>query len=563
MNLKQTRILCLSLVLVLLLAVVGGAGAQDDGASIVTGINMVGGDLLTIDPQLAETSSQIDVINQIFTGMTIQNVVTGETGLGIATGYELSEDGMTYTFTLADNVPWVRYNADSGAVEQVMDENGEPMMVTAQDVVYGWTRALDPATASPYSYVLAPYVEGGLEFNAGEADASALGITAVDDWTVQVSVPEAVAGAAFIPGIYGLWMARPVPQSVIEEFGDVWTEPENIVTNGPFAVSEWAHDESITVVKNPFWPGNETVPQPQLDQVTFRFLDQQAQFAEYLAGSMDAVQLPLEEMDRIRADADLSAQMGTGANPCTYYIGFDNTEAPTDNVHLRRALSMAVDRQAIVDNVTRGGQTPAQWFSYPTLTASPTLETNPDLGVMYDVEGAQAELATALEELGMTAEGLQLTLAYNDSSNHGQIMQAIQQMWADNLGLTVQLTGMDPTTYFSSISEDAPSVYRAGWCQDYSDANNFLYDVFYSASSQNDTGFVNAEYDALVEQARVETDTDARRDLYAQAENILVADQAAIAPIYWYALNVMVKPGIERAPSVTGNEAYYRWSVAG
>jgi len=142
-------------------------------------------------------------------------------------------------------------------------------------------------------------------------------------------------------------------------------------------------------------------------------------------------------------------------------------------------------------------------------------------------------------------------------------MQAIQQMWADNLGITVQLTGMDPTTYFASISEEAPAVYRAGWCQDYSDANNFLYDVFYSASSQNDTGFVNDEFDSIVERARVEPDTDDRRDLYAQAEEILVVDQAAIAPIYWYSLNIMVRPGIERAPSVTGNEAYYMWSVTG
>lgn len=563
MHHRFSRFVSFGLICILMLALVAVAGAQDDGSTITTGISMVGGDLLTIDPALSETSSQIDVVNQIFIGITIQNVVTGETGLGIADSWEVSDDGRTFTFVLNENIPWVRYNAETDAVEQVMDEEGNPRMVNAHDVVFGWQRTLAGETASPYSYILAAYVENGTEFNAGEVDAEELGITAVDDFTIEVQVPEQVAGAPFLPAIFGLWMARPQPQFAIDEFGDEWTEPENIVTNGPYALKEWAHGESITIVANPFWPGNETIPQPQVQEVNFRFLDPQAQFAEYLAGTMDAIQVPVEEIDRIRADATLSQEYVTGANPCTYYIGFDNTEAPTDNVHLRRALSMAIDRQSLVENVTRRGETPAQWFTYPSLTAAPTLETNPDLGVMFNVELAQEELALALEQLGLASpEELVLSAAYNESSNHGAIMQAIQQMWTDNLGVTVELSGMDPTTYFESLSQDAPSVYRAGWCQDYSDTNNFLYDVFYSASSQNDTGFVNAEFDALVDEARTTADTDARRELYAQAENILVNEVAAIAPTHWYTLNLLVKPGVERAPSTTGNEAYYLWSVS-
>jgi oligopeptide transport system substrate-binding protein len=196
------------------------------------------------------------------------------------------------------------------------------------------------------------------------------------------------------------------------------------------------------------------------------------------------------------------------------------------------------------------------------LSAAPTLETNPDLGVKFDPELAQQELTLALADLGLaSADELQLTATYNDSSGHAAIMQAIQQMWSDTLGLQVQLSAADPTTYFGSLSEEYPQIARAGWCQDYSDANNFLYDVFYSQSSQNDPGFSNAEYDALIEQARTETDIDVRRDLYAQAEEIFVVDEAGIAPIYWYATNYLVRPGVERSPSMTGNEAYYNWSV--
>jgi oligopeptide transport system substrate-binding protein len=368
---------------------------------------------------------------------------------------------------------------------------------------------------------------------------------------------------SFTPAIFGLWVTRPVLASAIEEGGDSWTEPEYIATNGPFALKEWAHDESVTIVRNPFWEGTDEIPVPALDEVTFRFLDPAQQIIEFEAGNLDASMIPVEEIVRVQNDPVLSTQYAVGANPCTYYVGFDNTEAPTDNVHLRRALSFAIDRQSIVDNVTRGGQLPAQWFSFPGLNAAPTLETNPELGPLYNPELAQEEMALALEELGLaSAADLQLSASYNDSSGHAAIMQAIQQMWSDTLGVQVELTAADPTTYFASLSEEYPMAARAGWCQDYSDANNFLYDVFYSQSSQNDPGFANEEYDALVTQARTESDTDVRRSLYAQAEQILVVDQAAIAPIYWYATNILVRPGLERAPSITGNEAYYLWSAS-
>jgi oligopeptide transport system substrate-binding protein len=405
---------------------------------------------------------------------------------------------------------------------------------------------------------LVPYIVGAAEFNGGTGTADDVQIVAVDDWTVQITAPEAVA---FAPSIYGLWMARPVPQAVIEEFGDSWTEAENIATYGPYALKEWAHEESVTLVKNPFWVGTEFVGQAKIDEVTFRFLDPQQAFAEYLAGNVDASDVPLEEITRAQADPVLSQEMNVGTNPCTYYLGYDNTEDPLTNVHLRRALSYAIDRQSIVDNVTKGGQIPAQWFSRPGLNAAPTLETNPDLGIKFDPAKAQEEFALALDELGMSADELQLSVSYNDSSGHAAIVTAIQQMWSDTLGITVQLVALEPSTYFGTVSEEAPMIYRSGWCQDYSDANNFLYDVFYSKSSQNDPGFNSPEYDALVEQARTETDTEVRRELYAQAEEILVVDQAGIVPIYWYTTNQILKPYVEYSKSVTGNEIYDNWDI--
>jgi len=560
MQSKITRFLTFGLVCLLLAAFVGTVGAQDAEKYVITGLQMVGGDIETIDPALSETSSSNQIIAELFIGLTHQNEETAAVIPGIAESWDISEDGRTYTFNLIPEIPWVRYNAETSAVEQVMDESGNPRYVTAQDMVYGWGRTLDPATASPYAYVLSAVVEGGVEYSAGEAGADAMQIAAVDDYTFEVTLPEPLA---YAPGIYGLWMANPQPQWAIEAGGDEWTEPENINTYGPWALKEWAHDESITLIANPFWPGTDHIPQPMLEEVTMRFLDPQAQFAEYLAGSMDAIDVPLEELDRVRADPTLSTEYAVGARSCTYYLGFDNTEAPLDNANLRRALSLSIDRQSLVDNVTRGDQEPARWFSRPGLVAAPTMDTHPDLGIEFDAAAAQEALALALSDLGLSSvdELPALTASFNDASGHGAIVQAIQQMWADNLGLQVQLNAMDPTTYFSTVSEDAPMIFRSGWCQDYPDANNFLFDVFHSASSQNDPHYNNPEFDALIEEARVLTDEAERRELYAQAEEIFIVQDAGIAPIYWYTFNQLTKPYVERTASVIGRQHYERWDV--
>jgi oligopeptide transport system substrate-binding protein len=550
------------LVLSLLLMFVFSANAQEDMKVLNVGTNMVGGDPESIDPNLNEASQGNQIIRTMYIGLTTQDEETGDMIPGLATDWTVSDDGLTFTFNMIPEIPWVKYNPDTDAVEQVMDESGNPRFVTANDVVYSWQRVLDPATASTYAYVPAEFVVNGAAVMNDEAPVTDLAVEAVDDYTFQITAPEATG---FAPNIYGLWMVNPVPQWAIEECGDSWTEQECMQSFGPFAMKEWSHDESITVVKNPFWPGTEYVPQAKVDVVVFHFLDPQTQFAEYQAGSLDSIDPPIEELDRIKADPVLSQELAIGTSPCTYYIGI-NAEKPVvgESVHLRRALSMAVDRQSIVENVTKGGQIPAQWFARPGLNAAPSLESHPDLGVMHDVAAAQEELALALEELGVASvdEIPSITLAYNDSSGHAAIMQAIQQMWSTDLGITVQLDPRDPTTYFSSLSEDAPQLYRSGWCQDYPDADNFLRGVFRSDSAQNDPNFVNEQFDALVDEARLLSDTEARRELYAQAEEILVNEQVGIIPIYWYTDVVLTKPYVERTYSVINRESFEDWDIS-
>lgn len=549
---KFARFLGIAMLLMALTAV-SMVHAQDKKI-ITSGISMVGADLETIDPGIAQTVSSVEVINELFVGLTSTNPADNSLTPGIATSYDVSDDNLTYTFHLADNIPWVRYNKDTDAVEEVKDENGNVRMVTAQDVVYGMLRGLDPATASPYAYVYLDFIVGSADYNAGTGSADGVMIKAVDPTTVEITAPAAIG---FAPFIYGMWTLRPVPQWAIEASGDKWTEPENINSYGPFALKEWNHDSDLTMIKNPFWPATADIPEPKVDEVVLKFLDADQQFAEYQAGNMDAISVPISAIDQIKADPTLSQEYVNANSFCTYYLGFNMRKAPMDNVHLRKALTMAIDRQSIVDNVTKGGQIPAQWFARPGLTAAPTLEDYPDLGVKYNPEEAKKEIELAKADLG--GDIPQLTLAYGDNASHAAIMQAIQQMWTDTLGVTVQLTALDSKTYFSKVHEDAPQIYRSGWCKDYSDADNFDNVVFHSGSSQNDTGFADADFDKLVDNARLETDLKARTEAYAQAEDILVNKVAAMSPIYWYTSNIMVKPNVERAVSVTGAEVYYLW----
>jgi oligopeptide transport system substrate-binding protein len=232
---------------------------------------------------------------------------------------------------------------------------------------------------------------------------------------------------------------------------------------------------------------------------------------------------------------------------------------------------MAVDRQSLIDNVLKGGQQPAQWFSRPGLNAAPTMDTHPDLGIKYDVAAAQAELQAYLDETGQTADQLDLTVMFNTSSGHQRIAEAVQQMWKDNLGLSVKTVNQEWAVYLETIKgADTPQIWRLGWCQDYPDANNFLREVFAANGSSNPytndapSGGIfwqNDRYEELMQLAAVETDAAARLEMYAEAEDILVNQDAVIIPFYWYTDLDMTRPYISRTYGSGGHERYEKWDI--
>ncbi|MCC7446916.1 MAG: peptide ABC transporter substrate-binding protein [Anaerolineae bacterium] len=525
------------------------------------------GDLPTLDAALTEDTSSTWVINH-----THYALVRGleddlaNTQPGMAEKWSVSPDGLTYTFTIRQGVPWVKW--DGKQVVEVKDDAGKTLNVTAKDFEYAIKRTIDPATASNYAYVFVGFIKNSEAFNSAKETGDALnklrdavGVKATDDQTLVITLEQP---AAYALGILGLVNLAATPKAAIDQFGAKWTEPGNAWSYGPYVVSEWKHDESLTMVKNPFWKGFGNSPAPKIDQVTFLFLDDTPTFNNYEAGTVDAqLQPPLTELDRIKADPTLSKELTIGPSFSTYYFGFNVTKAPFDDARVRRAFSYALDRQAIIDNVTKGDQEPALWFSRPGLAAAPTLKDSPKLGIGYDPEMAKKELQAYLDEKKLTADQLPpITIMVNQVEGHVKIAEAAQQMWQDVLGVNVTLSQQEWKVFLQTLDSDPPQMFRAGWNPDYADANNFLRDVFRSTSTQNHTKWKNAEFDKLVDEAAKLNDTAKRVELYRQAEDILVVKDAAIIPVYWYTRLWLTKPYVERTFAVSnGDDRIEKWDV--
>jgi len=540
--------------------------------------NMGPGDVPTLDPSVAEDTTSIQIVAETMGGLTRLDEEKVTVGPHLAESWDISQDGKVYTFHMRKDVPWVKWDAAKNAVAKVQDCAGADRMVNAFDYAYGFLRTIAPKTASPYAYVLDFAIDGAQDYTDGKAkDTSKVGVTAVDTYTLQLTFKEP---AAYNPNIAGMWVGYAEPKWLIEgddcteARGERWIETGFNQSYGPFALKEWVHDSELTIVKNPFWPGTPNSPQPKIDEVTITMLDEPPAFAEYEAGNLDRATVPLADMDRVKADPTLSKELKISPSMCTYYYGFNTTAPVVSDVRMRQALSEAVDRQSLIDNVVKGNQEPAQWFARPGLVGSPTIADHPDLGVKYNVDDAKTKLNAYLTDNKTTADKVDLTLMFNTSAGHQKIAEAIQQMWKDNLGLNVKLVNQEWKVYLvTTKSKDTPQLFRMGWCMDYPDANNFDREVVAAGGSQNPTdnagkpsgGFMwkNDKYEQLVLDAAKEMDPAKRIDLYAQAEQIISWEDPVMIPIYWYTSVEVTKPNITRTFSMTGGEQHWeKWDIA-
>jgi len=471
----------------------------------------------SLHPGKAQGTHDSWVLEHIFEGLTKKDA-NGNIVAGMAKEWKVSEDGLTYTFTLRDGVKWT---------------NGDP--VTAGDFEYAWKYALNPNTASDYAYILYP-ITGAEAYNTADPSKisaeklkeleNAVGVKAINDKTLEVKL---TAPTAYFTEMLSFYTYYPVNKKVQEANPNWYTNAETYVSNGAFKMTEWKHKESITVVKNEDYYDKAKI---KLDGINFAMINSDiTTWQMYENGELDlGFPLPQDVVAQLKSKND--PQLTIGNDLSTYFYRFNTTVKPLNNAKVRKALSMAINRSIITEQVTQGGQRPAFSFTPPGIPDAEGKDFQATNGHLFEVniEEAKKLLAEGLAEEGMNK--LTLTIIYNTDEGHKRIAEAVQSMWKENLGVEVKLENMEFQVKIDREHALDYQVSRAGWIGDYIDPMTFL-DMFLSDSSMNDTGWKNAQYDALIKDAQTTTDVVKRmNDLYA-AEKILM-EEMPIMPIYFY-----------------------------
>jgi oligopeptide transport system substrate-binding protein len=475
-----------------------------------------GTEVASLDPQKTEGVPESHVIRDLLEGLVNQDA-NGNTTPGVAESWETT-DNKVFTFHLRKDAKW---------------SNGDP--VTAEDFVYSFQRAVDPNTASPYSWYLEmTTMINASDIIAGKKDKSTLGVKAVDAHTFEVTLESPVP---YFVMMMGHTTVKPVHKATVEKYGDKWTKPEHFVGNGAFTVSNWVVNERIELVRNDqYWDNTNTV----LTKVTYLPIENQvAEMNRFLSGELDfTYELPNEHFRRLQKEYPESVAIK--GNLCTYYYNFNTHKPPFDDVRVREAISYTIDRDIVANAILGQGQKPA-YFLTPEIVANFSPET-PAYGKLSQKE-RNAKAKALLEEAGYNkSHPLKFTLLYNTSENHKKIAVAIASMWKKNLGVDVVLENQEWKTYLETKKQGNFEAARAGWCGDYNEASTFTSLM----EGKNTTGgihYKSAEYDKLTAAATRATSEEERKQLYYAQEALLTKDMP-IAPIYQYVTARLVNPHV-------------------
>jgi len=457
----------------------------------------------TADPGIAEDTTSGAILRATFDGLTRTNE-DGKPHESIAEKIEVSPDGLTYTFKLRD-AKW---------------SNGDP--VTAHDFEFAWKRVLDPKTASNYAYQLY-YVKNAEKANKGEAKLDDVGVKALDDKTLEVKLENPTPYFLELTAFYTYY---PVNKKVVEANPKWATEAKTHVGNGPFKLESWEHKSKLVLVKNDNYWDKDAV---KLDRIEFSMVeDENTELSMYENGEIDWAGQPLSNLpiDAIQALKD-SGKLKTQPIAGTYWYKFNVEQAPFNNVKIRKAFTYALNRQAIIDNVTQTNQQPAMGAVPPSMSLKPDGYFKDN-----DVETAKKLLEEGMKELGITKLP-PITLSYNTSENHKKIAEAIQDQWKKAFGVEVKLENKEWKVYLEDMHQGKFQIGRMGWLGDFNDPINFLELYKDKDGGNNDTRWENPKYKELLNKSALETDPEKRKAILAEAEAILM-DEMPIAPIYFY-----------------------------
>lgn len=464
---------------------------------------------------------------------------------GAAESWDYDEDTLTYTFHLRKDGVWT---------------NGDP--VTAKDFEFAWSQALNPDVASDYAYFLY-FIKNAEKYFNGEVTWDEVGVKVVDDYTLEVTMEQPTPYALFLLSFGTL---APINQRFYEAVGaDLYsTEAQYFCTNGPFALTEWSHNDKIVMQKNDAWHGAADV---EVEEIDWKIItDANAALSSFLAGDLDMVGLGTGELIKQATAAGATIQSYTDGT--SFYIYFNNNDQYLSNVNLRRALFNAIDEQKEIDTVWQNDNEPMTSFTAPGVSATDGTSFAGKVGELYapsrDQEKAKEYLATALSELGCTVDDLSAHLSIDCGDSATSIAEAsfYQEQWRQVLGIEVTVNSMITKQGSQNRKTGNYVMSITGWGPDYNDPNTFL-DLWVTDGGNNQTGFSNERYDELIDLAAKETDLEKRESYFIECEQI-IADQLPIGPAFWrapsYACSDKIKGGMHRSTFQDINAVYVKLS---
>jgi oligopeptide transport system substrate-binding protein len=466
----------------------------------------------SLDPHKTSTVSEANILRDLFMGLTMHDAKASLIP-GAAESWSVSEDGTVYTFKLRPGALW---------------SDGSP--VTASDFVYGWQRVVNPETAAEYAYMLSP-IANAEAITAGEAAPDTLGVRAIDDLTLEVTLN---ATTPYFLEMLTHQATYPVQRANVEAFGADFAKPGNLVSNGAYTLASFVPNDRITLVKNPNFYDAANVA---IDEVNFYPTeDRSTAIKRFEAGELDMNDdLPSEQLADIKAK--FGDQVKIGPYLGTYYYLFKIPSEPWTDAQLRRAISMAIDRDFLAEKVWQGTMLPAYSFVPPGIEGYEAAAA--DYAEMSQIDREDAAIAI-LAELGYGPENpLPMEIRFNTSENHTNTAVAIQEQLKP-LGIEVTMINTDAPTHWSFLEQHGDfDVARAGWIADYKDPENFLA-LCKSEAGNNYSEYANPAYDALLAQAAASADPAARMELLSQAEALGVAQDHCVVPLMFYSYRAVV-----------------------
>ena len=515
-----SSVISIGLVILLMLSSISCSKGKNENDGIIVNLSV---EPKTIDPSLNAQIYGVIYISHVFEGLTVRDR-NNKIVPGVAEDWEISPDGKTYTFYLRTNSTW---------------SDGKP--VVAEDFVYSWQRQVDPKVASEYSYQHEP-VKNAMAITRGEMPVDSLGVKALDDHTLVV---ELEAPTAYFLEVAAFPTFAPLRKDIIEQYGDSWTlKPETYIGNGPYIMSERNIDENIIMVKNPnYWNADSIVA----EKITFVFMQNgAAAVAGIKDGSLHmAYEPPQQDIPTLLEEGLIQIKPLIA----TYYYPINVTNEYLKDPKVRKALSLAIDRNYIVENVTKGGQKPASgWVPYAVNDVDGDFRING--GDLYDVskEGYSNNVEMAkqlLAEAGYpNGEGFPVIEFKTDPGNHVGIFEAVQQMWKEHLNIDSTITQIDNALLGQTLLEKNFMIGRLYWSADYSDPMSMM-SLFTSYNTQNNGGYSNQRYDELIGEAMSTDDNNIRMKAMHEAEKILIQEDMGAIPIYFFTEPLLVNPKLK------------------